>query len=126
MNTVILILVSMIFCHIIDDYCLQSFCLVNLKQKSWWKKNASDRFYRFDYLVGLLMHSISWGCMIMLPIFINMNGQLDWLWILLPINIGIHFLVDDLKANRKKINLVVDQLIHLVQILITWLVWIIL
>jgi hypothetical protein len=125
MNQSILILVSMIFCHVIDDYVLQSFSLCNLKQRSWWEANASERSYRFDYLVGLLMHSISWGFMIMLPIIITMKGQLDWIWILLPINTAIHFLVDDLKANRKKINLIVDQSIHLIQILITWLVWMI-
>jgi hypothetical protein len=126
MNEIILVLVSMIFCHIIDDYVLQSFSLCNLKQKSWWEANASDQKYRFDYLVGLLMHSLSWAFMVMLPIVIQLKGQLDLIWILLPINTAIHFLVDDLKANRKKINLIVDQSIHLIQILITWLVWIIL
>lgn len=124
MNTAILILVSMIFCHILDDYCLQSFCLVNLKQKSWWEKNASDSKYSKDYLVGLLCHSISWAFMVMLPIVIVLKGELNWLWILLPVNTVIHFLVDDLKANKKKINLIQDQLIHLGQILATWILFI--
>jgi hypothetical protein len=124
MNTAILILVSMIFCHILDDYCLQSFCLVNLKQKSWWEKNASDSKYSKDYLVGLLCHSVSWAFMIMLPIVVHLKGELNWLWVLLPVNIVIHFLVDDLKANKKKINLIQDQLIHLMQILVTWILFI--
>ena len=36
------------------------------------------------------------------------------------VNIMIHSVVDDLKANRKKINLIEDQFIHLVQITVTW------
>lgn len=126
MNQLILILVSMIFCHILDDYCLQSSCLVNLKQKSWWEKNAPDPKYSKDYLVGLLMHSISWAFMIMLPILIVLKGELNWLWIMLPVNTAIHFLVDDLKANKKRINLIQDQLIHLGQVLVTWILFIVL
>ena len=126
MNTYILILVSMLFGHVIDDYCLQSFSLCNLKQKNWWEANTSDHKYKFDYLVGLLMHSLSWAFMIMLSIIIITKGELNWLWIMYPINTGIHFLVDDLKANRNKINLIQDQLIHIAQILITWILFIIL
>ena len=125
MNEIILVLVSMIFCHIIDDYVLQSFSLCNLKQKSWWEANASDSKYRYDYLVGLLLHSISWAFMVILPIIIILRGELNWLWILLPANCVIHFIVDDTKANKKKMNLIQDQLIHLVQIVITWLAWIV-
>ena len=123
MNTYILILVSMIFCHVIDDYVLQSLCLVNLKQKSWWEANTSDQKYRHDYLVGLLMHSISWGFMIMLPIILITKGQLNWLWLVYPVNVFIHAAVDHLKANKRILNLVEDQFIHLVQITITWLFW---
>lgn len=65
------------------------------------------------------MHSISWAFMIMLPILIVLKGELNWLWIMLPINTVIHFLVDDLKANKKRINLIQDQLIHLGQVLVT-------
>jgi hypothetical protein len=125
MNEIILVLVSMIFCHIIDDYVLQAPCLCNLKQKSWWEKNAPDQKYRHDYLVGLLMHSLSWAFMVMLPIILTLRGELNWMWIMLPVNTAIHFIVDDTKANKKKINLTQDQLIHLAQIVITWILFII-
>ena len=65
------------------------------------------------------MHSLSWAFMVMLPIIIILRGELDWMWIMLPVNTAIHFIVDDTKANKKKINLIQDQLIHLIQILIT-------
>jgi hypothetical protein len=37
------------------------------------------------------------------------------------LNIIIHSLVDDLKANKKSINLILDQVFHLEQIVITWI-----
>ena len=41
------------------------------------------------------------------------------------INAAIHGYVDHLKANRHKINLVTDQLVHLAQILVTALLFLI-
>ena len=125
MNQLILVLVSMIFCHIVDDYVLQSFSLCNLKQKSWWEANASDPKYSKDYLMGSLMHSLSWAFMVMLPIIIILKGELNCLWVMLPVNCVIHFIVDDIKANMKKINLIQDQLIHLMQIVFTWILFMI-
>lgn len=121
MNHLILILVSMFFCHIIDDYVLQAPCLCNLKQKSWWESTAPDRKYRFDYVVGLLVHSMSWGIMITLPIIIALKGELNYLWFFLPVNIIQHAIIDHLKANRRVINLVQDQSLHALQIIATWL-----
>lgn len=105
----------MIFLHIVDDYYLQGI-LAKMKQKDWWIKNNPDKKYRFDYLVGLFMHAFSWTFMIMLPAMLNGYFPI-WLF---GLNVIIHSVVDDLKANQKKINLIVDQLIHIIQILITW------
>lgn len=48
------IFLSMLFCHIIDDYKLQPPLLNALKQKEWWEKNAPDELYKHDYLMALL------------------------------------------------------------------------
>lgn len=32
-------------------------------------------------------------------------------------------IIDDLKANKQKINLVIDQTVHLIQLAMTWLIW---
>lgn len=120
------ILLSMIFCHIVDDYYLQGI-LASMKQKSWWNKNAPDKMYKYDYIVALLMHSFSWSFMVMLPVTIYVilcNLNLHTILIIIYIvNTIIHAIVDDLKANKLKINLIVDQSIHLVQILLTWLIF---
>ena len=56
--------------------------------------------------------------MIMLPIAVVMNFQIDLLFgIIFGLNVIIHTIIDNEKANKFRINLWVDQLIHLVQIL---------
>ena len=45
------ILAAMIFLHIIDDYVLQAPCLCDLKQKSFWEKNAPAKLYENDYAI---------------------------------------------------------------------------
>ena len=110
----------MVFFHIVDDYYLQGW-LSSAKQKKWWQDNAPQSLYKYDYLVALFMHSFSWTFMIMLPLAIRAHFNPNTLFLILFVmNIAIHSFVDDLKANRKRINLIVDQSIHMVQIIITF------
>ncbi|WP_029502507.1 DUF3307 domain-containing protein [Lachnoclostridium phytofermentans] len=120
MNIKIMILLSMIFLHIVDDYYLQGW-LASAKQKSWWEKNAPDKLYKHDYIIALFMHSFSWAYMITLvpTLYIVLFGG-KWYPILFMGNVLIHMVVDDMKANKKKINLIQDQSIHMLQILWTW------
>ena len=116
MNNFFVVLL-MIFCHIVDDYYLQGI-LASLKQRLWWKQRASEPKYKYDYIWALLMHSFSWAFMIMLPIAFVMNFEIDILFgIIFFINVIVHAVVDDLKANKLKINLWIDQLLHIAQIL---------
>ena len=121
----IIVLLTMIFLHIVDDFYLQGI-LANMKQKSWWEENAPQEKYRFDYIMALAAHAFSWTFMMMLPVLMWMISQKElnttlycvwfftnWIW---------HFSIDNLKCNLKKINLIQDQSFHLIQIVITWLV----
>jgi hypothetical protein len=123
-NMNIFILLAMIFLHIIDDYKLQGI-LASMKQKKWWleQKEYKD-LYKNDYIMALVEHSFSWAFMIMLPIAFTLNFNISWWLIAYIINFTVHAFVDDLKANKFKINLVTDQLIHLAQIVTTWLIFI--
>ena len=124
MKNEIFILLLMIFLHIIDDYKLQGI-LASMKQKQWWKdqKEYND-LYKYDFIPALIEHSFSWTFMIMLPIAISMNFDIN-VWIPVYIsNIAIHAFTDNLKANALKINLVIDQSIHIIQIIATWLIFI--
>lgn len=115
------ILLFMILFHIIDDFVLQPISLSNLKQKKWWKKQEgySDK-YKDDYKVALAIHSISWSIMIHIPLVIMFPslGQLALL-ISFIVNAVIHYYIDDLKANKLKINLFEDQMVHFWQICTT-------
>ena len=122
----IALLIFMIFAHITDDYYLQGW-LASAKTKNWWKKNAPDKLYSKDYIMALFCHSLSWSIMIFLPILIySLYNQIDlnWFYLVLPINLIIHAVIDDLKANKFKINLIIDQSIHFIQIFITWLIFV--
>lgn len=120
------VLFAMLFCHLIDDFRLQGI-LANMKQYNWWRKNAPHPLYRNDYIMALIEHSFSWSFSISVPLlvvaFIQKND------ILLAFCIGsyfvntpIHAFVDNLKANEYKINLIQDQLAHLLQIGVMWLI----
>lgn len=110
------VLLLMLFCHIIDDYFLQGI-LASMKQKDWWKKNAPQALYKYDYIVALIMHSFSWSFLIMLPIAIYYNFDIDIVFVfVLVINCSVHAVVDNEKANEKTINLVIDQVLHLLQV----------
>lgn len=112
------VIIIMIFCHIVDDYYLQGI-LAKMKQKDFWSGNLNS-LYRKDYIVALIIHAFSWSFMIMLPLLTTFSFKFNWfVFIVFFINLGVHAFVDDLKANKKKINLVIDQTIHIVQIIIT-------
>ena len=117
----ILILFAMIFCHIGDDYYLQGI-LASMKQKDWWRKQESyNENYKHDYIIALIMHAFSWAFMIVLPLILVGTNQYA-IVVSIAINTIIHAVVDDLKANKKKINLIHDQTIHITQIFLTWFV----
>lgn len=114
----------MIFLHIIDDFCLQNFCLNKLKQKQYWEENAPDEMCRHDYIVALLVHGFSWAFMMMLPIAWGMHFQVTekfFFWLLG--NAFVHAFIDNAKANWRMHNLIADQTIHFMQIVATAIVF---
>lgn len=118
------ILLAMLFCHVVADYNLQGW-LANAKQKEWWKKNAPDEMYARDYIMALIMHSIGWAFLVMLPVAWYESFAIDiWFIVAFVLNVIIHAFVDDYKANEHKINLVQDQLLHILQIILMfcWLI----
>jgi hypothetical protein len=71
--------------------------------------------------MALMEHAFSWTFMIHVPVIAaGSNIPLSMLLLTFAINWSIHAIVDDLKANKKAINLIQDQSIHLVQIILTW------
>lgn len=122
MSTVF-IFMTMVFFHIVDDYYLQGW-LASAKQKEYWKKNAPQKIYKYDYIWALIMHSFSWAFMIMLPVAYSRSFDVGVSFVtVFLVNMIVHAIIDDLKANKKKINLWADQLIHLFQIALTSIIF---
>ena len=122
------VLLLMFLFDIIDDFVLQPICLSKLKQKRYWieeckKYNLNISKYDTDYITALLIHGLSWSIMIHVPLMF-LGGIRDDFFLLLSVlfNAIIHAIIDDLKANKLKINLDVDQCLHGFQIVITWIV----
>lgn len=114
------ILVLMLLGHLVADYTLQGW-LADGKQKSWWRKvfggheDSVPNKYRFDYIAALVCHALYWSIFICAPFYAS-----SWFLAAVALNTVVHAIVDDLKANQFKINLIQDQLLHLGQILITF------
>ena len=128
----LMIWIEMMVLHFIADYFLQGI-LADLKCKSWWmsKSTNEQQFVRYanDYKSALVAHSFEWAFIVMLPMF-HQAYKREFVWMLVMmyvflfiINIVAHYKIDDLKANIRKINLGEDQLLHFIQIFVTWFLW---
>lgn len=124
MEYIFYILIFMILLHIIDDFVLQPICLSKLKCKDIWieANKQYDNLYENDYKMALFIHGLSWSIMIHIPcivylLHININPS-AFIFLSIFIHGGIHSIIDNLKANKRKINLITDQSLHFIQILI--------
>lgn len=116
-----LVFISMLFFHIIDDFHLQGW-LASAKQKEYWRNLPEySKKYQYDYIICLIIHGFGWACLMMLPILIYKQFNVDFLFIeILVLNGLVHACIDDMKCNLKYISLLEDQLWHLGQIIITF------
>ena len=109
-------LALMLLAHLVADYTLQGW-LADGKQRAWWCRNVPGlerTKYRHDYVTALVCHALYWSILVCLP-FLHSPRLL----VAVAANTAVHAVVDDLKANRRALNLTQDQLLHLVQILLT-------
>jgi len=119
---ILLIFFITIFLHVYDDFKSQGI-LASMKQKEWWTSQSSyTEKYKYDYTIALLAHSFSWAAAISIPslvyyYIVNKEICLPLLFFIV-IQTMVHCIVDDLKANKYKINLIQDQFTHLVQIIV--------
>jgi len=110
--TVLLMIVG----HCIGDYVLQTSWIAGAKSPSYWK----DTKDKAGWIPVLFAHSAIWTACIMLPLLL-----LVWPAIGLPFvvcfaaNVAIHFFVDWLKCVGKT-NMLIDQGIHLAQIIVSF------
>ena len=126
------VFILMLLFHIIDDFVLQPICLSKLKQRAYWENLSQKDLgvpldstkYKHDYIVGLIMHALSWSIMIMLPIIFLCpeHAEHGCVWVFVIANAIVHGIVDHAKANLNKLNLVEDQTLHFIQLVATYLI----
>lgn len=130
-----LLLLLMFFSHLIADYNLQGI-LANFKQRSWWNLKFSKEFvqehYPVDYITALIEHSFMWSTCIMIPLLVyslffpyNPHATV-YLCSAILTNTEFHAIIDHQKANEGSISLTTDQLLHVLQIFATWLLFVLL
>ena len=112
----LLISLVCVFLHIIADYLVQNEFLAKYKQKKNWVIYTKEGKYKYDYIVVLLCHSFSWSFITFLPLFIMSKYNIILCTCIVLINTVIHAVIDDIKCNKLKISLLVDQFFHLIQI----------
>ena len=94
----------------------------NLNKNNGGKILPPESMYAYDYIMSLLIHSFSWAFMIMLPLAWTHGFVIGYNFInIFLFNMIFHAIVDDMKANRHEINLIQTQILHLIQIGLTWL-----
>jgi uncharacterized BrkB/YihY/UPF0761 family membrane protein len=124
--------------HIFADFNLQGL-LGHFKIKTWWIKecHSTELYlkYKYDYIISGIIHAFFWSCFTFLPIlYLTLYDVFERIEIpfignmpifvlaiigIIIVNTGIHYFIDDLKANKRKINLWQDQLTHVAQIGLT-------
>ena len=109
--------------HCIGDYTLQGDFLSAAKRKSFWINKINEKTNSLEHYIILFIHAYIWAFCITLPLFNLISSSKLILSII--INCILHMYIDNLKANRKVITLLTDQLLHLLQIIVTYLLLVI-
>lgn len=114
------VLLCMFYLHLIDDYVLQGI-LAQLKQRDFWKTYGEK--YQADYAVALLEHGFMNAFLVHIPIYIWLCKNEPTIFASVLLLGTIHAIIDDWKANDKKINLIQDQFLHIALIIIWWVLF---
>lgn len=117
-----MVLLCMIFLHLVDDYKMQGI-LAEMKQKGWWEKNCPDKKYSKDYMVALVEHGFMNSFMIHIPIYLFLNRDIILIGLTMMVATLAHAIIDDLKANKRRINLIQDQIFHIVTIFVLYFIY---
>ena len=121
-----LILIAVLFLHVMADFRWQGI-MAEMKSQDWWKKQKGyyDK-YKNDYIPPLFWHSFHWSCCILLPYLVisqlmhyALGTVMPSFLVALTANTLVHMFIDHQKANCKSINLMQDQLLHILQMLLT-------
>lgn len=114
------VLLCMWYLHLIDDYVLQGI-LAKLKQRDFWTPYGKK--YQADYGIALLEHGFMNAFLVHIPIYIWLCKNEPTLFASIFLFGILHAIIDDWKANDKRLNLLQDQILHILLILLWWVMF---
>lgn len=142
-ETMALLFTAMLFCHCLYDFHIQGI-LAQMKQKDWWydqfakvsqkqpEREVSEivRTYGNDFGVALFIHGFEWAVFVTIPLFTYawLHGlAYTIILLMIPVNAVLHAVIDDMKCNKMELNLAQDQLCHMCQIVLSFIlfVWVV-
>lgn len=121
----VLLLFSMFWFHVLDEFYMQGI-LARLKCKRWWVENTKEMYHN-DWSMALMIHALMWSITLHIPVvtYLYFTNSLDSMYGFIvgtiAINQFIHLVVDDMKCNKYVLNLTQEQLLHIIQIVCTYI-----
>lgn len=108
------LLLMMVLLHVIEDFHMQGI-MASMKQKTFWQEYP--KMYSHDWIPVVLLHGMEWATVVALPCILASWFDVSAWFVLTVVAMGlVHAYVDHLKANSLRINLIMDQAVHIVQI----------
>lgn len=130
-NEILKLALLVLLLHFYSDFNLQIGAkLDGMKQKIWWRRqfkklkmDAVDaKWYSYDFKCALLIHAFVWSVLTFAPL-IYLTKSVVGILVMVAANALIHAKIDDVKANEYLLNLIEDQVMHIVQIAGTLFLW---
>ena len=130
-NEILKLALLVLLLHFYSDFNLQIGAkLDSMKQKIWWRRqfnklkmDAVDaKRYRYDFKCALLIHALVWSILTFAPLIYFTKNVVGILAIVV-VNALTHAWIDDVKANEYVLNLIEDQVMHIIQIALTVFLW---
>ena len=114
-----MIFIFMVFAHI-----FASIYLSGAINREWWKSEYSPA-RKSDNVVALAIHSAFWAFTMLLPIAYKLEFDFSWFYTIAFItNAIIYAIIIYAKSINNRINLFLQQLAHLWQITLTYLLFV--
>ena len=126
----LLLLLFAVFLHVVGDFYLQNSSMSSFKSQSYWKSQYPNDRRQYYFIGGLILHSFVWSFLVVLPEIVYMilhSNQIRYvdsiiLTTIVIVNTVIHAILDHIKTNMGKIGTIQDQLLHLGQITLTYII----
>lgn len=115
------LMLMMVLLHVIEDFHMQGI-MASMKQKTFWQEYS--KMYANDWMPVILLHGMEWATMVALPCILASWFDVSAWFVLTVVAMGVaHAYVDHLKANSLRINLIQDQIVHIIQIEVMLIVY---